>query len=108
MYKKSCPFATRPVKELHVAKEHQLQSWFVIHIRDLPTGFLRYLLIRIKLYYKLIPLPKSKYEQLQELKRFVSKDFYSYYENLPQAKEGRNKSDDEFDVSSNVKLSELF
>ncbi|KAF2889812.1 hypothetical protein ILUMI_16361, partial [Ignelater luminosus] len=78
MHRKSCPFATRPVKELNVSKEHPLTVTtrstyhgpthsYAIKLPSIPFSTDK----PFRLYHELIPLPKKKYEQLQELKKFL-------------------------------------
>lgn len=48
------------------------------------------------MYYNgLIPLPKAKYDQLQELKQFVAVNLQRYYQELPYIGTGQEDSDDE-------------
>lgn len=105
-YRKTCPFATRPVRELQFSEDHPC----TIAVRETaynaaPTTFV-IAARNVKfdsdsspdaLYSTLIPLPKKKYDQLQELKRFVAEEFQQYYEELPSIE--NDQSDDEFDVS---------
>lgn len=54
---------------------------------------------------RLLPLVKKKYNQLQELKIFVSQEHQPYYEALPYVQD--DKSEEEFDVSVLYKTIQL-
>ena len=100
LFKKTSPFQTRPIKELFLSLEHPrtikvrnsyngTKESFVItnaKTRCLPT------IAPQKLYEQLIPLPKKKFDQLQELKVFLSDPNQLYYENLPFS--GRDRDSD--------------
>ena len=105
-FRKTCPFATRPVREMQFTRNHPRTVavretaynaaliQFVILLRD--TNWDGYALPD-PLYRSLLPIPKKKYDQLHELKIFISEELQSFYVRLPFV--AGNRSDDEFDVS---------
>lgn len=102
-YKKKCPFSTRPLKEIRIRHDHPR----TIETRENYNGARQSFIIAgpnltwkgsPKLLYKeAIPVPKKKYQQLQELKKFIADEYQNYYLELPTIDNIR--SDDEFDVS---------
>ncbi|KAI4464359.1 zinc finger fyve/phd-type [Holotrichia oblita] len=102
MYRKTSPFPTRPIKEYLLQEKHARS----IDTRNTYNGFMEncYYAKKSKqpnkkpknLYHNgLIPLPKAKYDQLQELKQFVAVNLQRYYEELPYIRTGQEDSDDE-------------
>ncbi|KAI4472096.1 dna-directed rna polymerases i ii and iii subunit rpabc2 [Holotrichia oblita] len=99
MYRKTSPFPTRPIKEYLLQEKHPRS----IDTRNTYNGFMENYVIMQKmviqpknLYHNgLIPLPKAKYDQLQELKQFVAVNLQRYYEELPYIRTGQEDGDDE-------------
>ena len=93
-YRKSCPFPTRPIKILQCCKDHPR----TVAVKEAAYNAQAVeFVIRTSgnskfppnaepdaLYHALLPIPKLKYQQLQELKKFISEELQSYYDNLPQ------------------------
>lgn len=85
--RKTSPFAARPIKEYIVQEKHPRS----IDTRTSYNSFMENHVIMQKgggwpkngpmeLYGGLIPLPKKKYDQLQELRRRVAVNLQRYYE----------------------------
>lgn len=113
-FRKTCLFPTRPVKEIQISNNHP--RTIAVKEAAYNVAATHYVLCgrNLKLpsdslprqsYSRLIPIPKKKYDQLQELKQFVAEEHQSYYEQLPWA--NANHSDDEFDVSTLLQSSAI-
>ncbi|KAK9681276.1 hypothetical protein QE152_g38442 [Popillia japonica] len=93
-YRKTCPLPTRPLRVLQCTKNHP--RTVALPLNAEPN----------MLYHELLPIPKLKYQQLQELKELISEDCQSFYENL--ARNNTDRSDDEFDLPLNAEPNMLY
>lgn len=86
-YRKTCPFPTRPLRVLQCTKNHPrtvavretaYNSTAVNFVIAACNAQLPLNAEPNMLYHELLPIPKLKYQQLQELKEFISEDCQSF------------------------------
>lgn len=97
-YVKKCPFKSRPIREIKIVKEH---PQMIIH-RSSYNGSFEQSIVTIPkrkqlslpegqfylppfAYDGLLPISKSKYDDLQHLKKFCSLNNQEYYNKVPLA-----------------------
>lgn len=91
MYKKTCPVATRPIRELVIETGHPR----IMKVRTSWNGMYETAVIRTanhckvsdttlsSLYTAPLPISEDKYKDLQVLKRFCSPGVHCFYDQLP-------------------------